>query len=159
MVAVTFHLVAQTRIAPTKYRPLCDLQKMQQSKQTTRFRPLCCLKSFKFCHRAVEDPRGEVGGLSSEMRVRVIAQKKATAESTMGFLCMSPNGPLYGQNVWAMRIYASSSYLAPRCFTPTNSPTAFILPSALKKTFGWVNSFLSVFCIHSQPGWDGRAEA
>ena len=148
---VTFYLVALTRIAETKYRPLCEGQskKMQQeANKQTRFRPLCCcwgvkcagkISAAEFCHRAVGDPRARmVGGLSTErrgMRVRLIAEKKSKAESTMGFLCMSPNGPLYGQNVWAMRIYASSSYSAPRCFTPTNSRTPFILlSSALKKT-------------------------
>ena len=71
----------------------------------------------------------------------------------MGFLCMSPNGPLYGQNVWAMRIYASPSYSAPRRFTPTNSLHS---PPALKKSLGECEFFLSIWnaFISTQGGWD-----
>ena len=71
----------------------------------------------------------------------------------MGFLCMSPNGPLYGQNVWAMRIYASPSYSAPRRFTPTNSLHS---PPALKKSLGECEFFLSIWnaFISTRGGWD-----
>ena len=49
-------------------------KKMQTNKQDSGH---CAArdKSFKFCHRKVEDPREEVGGLSSERGIRVIAQK------------------------------------------------------------------------------------
>ena len=82
----------------------------------------------------------------------MIALQKSL-ESTMGFLCMSPNGPLYGQNVWAMRIYASPSYSAPRRFTPTNSLHS---PPALKKSLGECEFFLSIWnaFISTRGGWD-----
>ena len=73
----------------------------------------------------------------------------------MGFLCMSPNGPLYGQNVWAMRIYASSSYLDPRCFTPTNSPPCLHSPECSKEDF-WMSEFFPFGILHSFPPWLGQ---
>ena len=135
------------------------IRKCRNSKQTNKTLAIVLRwKSSEFCHSIGwrgwwSFYRGE--GWESWYDLA----EKSTAESTMGFLCMSPNGPLYGQNVWAMRIYAGSSYSPPRCFTPTNSPTAFILLSALKKTLDeWI--LLLLECIHShRRGWDTQAES
>ena len=126
-------------------------EKMHEVKQTNKI-PTIVLPQGKMRRKSfvtVKAPRFEVGGLSKE-RGMIALQK--SLESTMGFLCMSPNGPLYGQNVWAMRIYASSSYLDPCGFTPTNSTTGFILLWSL-----WMSEFFQLISerLHShRRGWD-----